>query len=51
MNGVEATEKILEFEKSKNRKHTPIVALTANVIMGIKRNIYLLVWIDILRNL
>jgi len=36
MNGVEATEKILEFEKSKNRKHTPIVALTANVISGDK---------------
>jgi len=36
MSGVEATEKILEFEKSKNRKHTPIVALTANVISGDK---------------
>ena len=32
MSGVEATEKILEYEEEKNLKHIPIVALTANVI-------------------
>ena len=34
MSGVEATEKILNFERSNSRKHTPIIALTANVISG-----------------
>ena len=32
MSGVEATKEILKYEKSNNIKHTPIVALTANVI-------------------
>ena len=36
MNGMEATEKILEYEKEKNLIHTPIVALTANAIKGDK---------------
>ncbi len=34
MCGVEATKNILEYEKKNNQKHTPIVALTANVITG-----------------
>ncbi len=36
MCGIEATKKILEYEKKSNQKHTPIVALTANVITGDK---------------
>ena len=32
MSGLEATKKILEYEKDKSIKHIPIVALTANVI-------------------
>jgi len=32
MSGVEATKKIIECEKVNNMEHTPIVALTANVI-------------------
>jgi len=32
MSGVEATEKILQYEEEKSLEHTPIVALTANVI-------------------
>jgi len=32
MSGVEATKKILEYEKENSLEHTPIVALTANVI-------------------
>ncbi len=32
LSGVEATKEILKYEKSNNLKHTPIVALTANVI-------------------
>jgi signal transduction histidine kinase/CheY-like chemotaxis protein len=32
MSGLEATKKILEYEKENNIKHIPIVALTANVI-------------------
>jgi len=34
--GLEATREILEYEQESNRKHTPIVALTANVIKGAK---------------
>ena len=36
MSGVEATEKILEWERENSEKHIPIVALTANVISGDK---------------
>jgi len=32
MTGVEATEEIIKYEKRNNIEHTPIVALTANVI-------------------
>jgi CheY-like chemotaxis protein len=32
MSGVEATEMIIEYERENGKKHTPIVALTANVI-------------------
>jgi len=32
MTGVEATKEILVYEKESSQKHTPIVALTANVI-------------------
>ena len=34
MDGVEATHKILEYEKSEKRKHIPVVALTANALQG-----------------
>ena len=34
MNGVEATQEILEFEKEENITHTPIIAVTANVLKG-----------------
>jgi signal transduction histidine kinase/CheY-like chemotaxis protein/HPt (histidine-containing phosphotransfer) domain-containing protein len=34
MNGNEATAAILEYEQKHQRPHTPIVALTANVIKG-----------------
>ncbi len=34
MCGIEATKNILKYEKENNQKHTPIVALTANVITG-----------------
>jgi len=34
MGGVEATEKILRREKEQNRKHIPIIALTANALEG-----------------
>ena len=36
MNGNEAVKKILKYEKQKSLKHTPISALTANVIKGDK---------------
>ncbi|MBN2402706.1 MAG: PAS domain S-box protein [Spirochaetes bacterium] len=34
MDGLEATVKILDIEKLKNLKHTPIIALTAKSVMG-----------------
>ncbi len=34
MDGVEATHKILEYEKENNLPHIPIVALTANALKG-----------------
>ncbi len=34
MDGVEATHKILEYEKSEKLNHIPIVALTANALQG-----------------
>ncbi|HEX5623845.1 MAG TPA: ATP-binding protein [Sulfuricurvum sp.] len=34
MNGYDATEKILAYEKGSKLSHTPIVALTANVLKG-----------------
>ena len=35
-NGLEATHEILEFERLKNKVHTPIIGLSANVIEGAK---------------
>jgi CheY-like chemotaxis protein len=32
MGGIEATTKILSYERSYNKKHVPIVALTANAL-------------------
>ena len=37
MSGVEATKKIIEYEKEKSIDHVPIVALTANVIESDKK--------------
>ena len=34
MGGIEATQKILEFEKDNGAKHVPIIALTANALQG-----------------
>ena len=34
MNGIEALKHILNIEKEKNLKHTPIIALTANALKG-----------------
>jgi signal transduction histidine kinase/CheY-like chemotaxis protein len=36
MGGVEATQKILEYEKQNNLPHIPIIALTANALAGDK---------------
>ena len=34
MNGIEAAKKILEIERERDLKHTPIIALTANALKG-----------------
>ena len=34
MDGIEATQEIIEFEKEEGLPHTPIVAVTANVLKG-----------------
>ena len=34
MGGMEATEKIIEYEENKSKRHIPIVALTANALDG-----------------
>ena len=34
MDGIEATNEILSYEKEENLEHTPIVALTANALKG-----------------
>ena len=34
MDGIEATHKILQYEKDENQKHIPIVTLTANALQG-----------------
>jgi len=36
MSGIEATQKIIEYEQQMDEKHIPIVALTANTIQGDK---------------
>ncbi|MDX1295831.1 MAG: ATP-binding protein, partial [Sulfurimonadaceae bacterium] len=36
MNGLEAMEQIVAYEKEKGYDHTPIVAITANVVKGVK---------------
>jgi len=36
MNGLEATGAMIKFEKEYEREHTPIVAITANIINGAK---------------
>ena len=36
MNGLEAMEQILTFEGENGRRHTPVVAITANVVKGVK---------------
>jgi PAS domain S-box-containing protein len=38
MNGIEATQKIIAYEQENGLEHTPIVALTANVIKGVKEH-------------
>ncbi len=45
MNGVVATQKILEYEQAKGRAHTPIVAVTTNNLKG-DRERYLAVGMD-----
>ncbi len=34
MNGIEAAQEIINYEKSKNITHTPIIAVTANALKG-----------------
>jgi len=34
LNGVDATKKIIMYEKENNLKHTPIIAVTANALKG-----------------
>ena len=36
MDGIEATQEILEFEEEEELSHTPIIAVTANVLKGDK---------------
>ncbi len=36
MDGIEATQEIIEFEKEEGFPHTPIIAVTANVLKGDK---------------
>ncbi|EDM23902.1 ATP-binding protein [Caminibacter mediatlanticus] len=36
MDGIEATQEIIEFEKEEGIPHTPIIAVTANVLKGDK---------------
>jgi CheY-like chemotaxis protein len=36
MSGIESTQNIIEYEKERDEKHVPIVALTANTIQGDK---------------
>jgi PAS domain S-box-containing protein len=36
MNGLEAMQQILAYEKEQGQDHTPIVAITANVVKGVK---------------
>ncbi|CAA6811377.1 MAG: BarA sensory histidine kinase (= VarS = GacS) [uncultured Sulfurovum sp.] len=45
MGGVEATKKILSFEKENHKKHIPIVALTANALEG-DREKYMAIGMD-----
>jgi len=39
MDGIEATQEILEFEKDEDISHTPIIALTANAMQGDKEEL------------
>ncbi len=34
LNGIDATKKIIEYEKQENLEHTPIIAVTANALKG-----------------
>ncbi len=45
MGGVEATKNILSFEKHSNKKHIPVVALTANALEGDKEK-YMAIGMD-----
>lgn len=45
MGGVEATKSILSFEENSNKKHVPIIALTANALEGDKEK-YMAVGMD-----
>ena len=45
LDGVEATQEILEYEKVYGKKHVPIIALTANALKG-DREIFLAAGLD-----
>ena len=45
MGGIEATKSILSFEETSNKKHIPIVALTANALEG-DREKYMAIGMD-----